>query len=232
VNVPDANISASGRLFEAAMENLTPRAKATLTLIRESCDRIKKLGGVISQANVAREIEERTSRLIGQTIRNTGTYRIYINQRAQEGKTENLQKSLGAKEYDRKVVIADEVVLAYVEVLEAEAVHLRKTNALLRKGVAKLRPMQPADIALILGESAVMSEDQSKRHDLEAVLTKEAVKSIAAFLSPAHLGRFHCRTADDEIVSSTEATLMGRAGVRALTAIVKRYSAEEAVLKA
>lgn len=233
MTAPEATILPSDRLFEAAAEGLSPRAKATLIIIRETCDRIDKIDGLINQPNVAREIEQRTGRSIGQTIRNNSTYRTYINQRAEESKRKRAAtKSDVSHGMDQKVVIADATVRAYVEVLEAEAAQLRRTVTLLRKGVAKLRPIQPADISAILGDVIPANAPQrSAVHGFDEILTKDAIKSISVFLTPKHLGQFHCRVEDGEIVSSTEATLMGRAAVRALTAIVKRYSEQDAVPK-
>ncbi len=228
----ESSVLPSDRLFEAAAEGLSSRAKATLIVIRETCDRIDKIDGLINQANVAREIKQRTGRSITQTIRNNSTYRIYINQRAEERERKSATtKADGSHGKDRKVPIADDAVRAYVEVLEAEAAQLRRANTLLRKGVAKLRPIQPAEIAAILGDSVPAQDQKSVYRDLDEVLTKDAIKSIAVFLSPKHLGQFHCRVEDGEIVSSTEATLMAGAAVRALAAIVKRYSGQDAVPK-
>lgn len=228
----ESNASPSDRLFEAAAEGLSPRARATLILIKETCDRIDKINGLISQTNVAREIEQRTGRLIRQTIRNNSTYRSYINQRAEESKSKSATtKSDGSPGKDRKVPIADDAVRAYVEVLEAEAAQLERANKLLRKGVAKLRPIQPAEIAAILGDAVPAQDQKGVYRDLDEILTRAAIKSIAAFLSPKHLGQFHCRIEDGEIVSSTEATLMGGAAVRALAAIVNRYNGQDAVPK-
>jgi hypothetical protein len=197
----------------------------------DSCDRIRKLGGLISQANVARDIKQRTGRSIAQTIRNNITYRTYINQSAQEGNPGKRAQSSGDGGPETKIPIADDTVRAYVQVLETEAKHLRKSIALLREGVAKLRPIHPVDIAVILGDPATPAEGKSKYDDLDAVLTKDAIISISRFLSPEHLKKFHCRTDDGEIVSSTEATLMDRKAVRALVALTKRYGVEADVPK-
>lgn len=206
----------SKRMFDDVMQGASARVRSTLSALKDGCDRIERMDGVINQANVARIVEEQTGRRLHQTVRNTAAYKAYVKQRAQEKAARNPAGRRSGRS-GAAPVIEDLAVRAYVEALEAQNEHLRHQTLMLRKAVAKLTPFRADElVSVAVGEPP----DAAKAPRLSEMVKAETVDDIREFLSDQHLRMFRMRIEDGEIVYLTERTLVKRSIVSLLQEIV------------
>jgi len=209
------NMSAADS-FELAMRTCSPQQRKTMEQIREACDRIAAVDGRISQANVAREVEKTYGRNIYQTIRNVGTYRTYIKQRA-------IELSLtgsSAKRAGSMVHTTDPIAASQIEILEVQLENARKHIQRLEQGIKQLQPIDAVGLKKVLAaveqrNGAQGSPSVESPPRISGLTVSSRVKTeLGKLLKPDFLARFQLRLEDGEIVNKTELTLVGRAAVK------------------